>query len=212
MVPNFFWDYVRRPQKVGSKKDADLENVPLSAGHEILFDNLCNVEGKHDYFERFDVRNDEDDDDLVYVVSSTFGGEDCDGDLRIDDNEGPGEVDDWKQLDESSRDVKIGESLKRLGNVRKKCMSKDILCDMLGVDGDKAVVGEKEAQEEKLKKERQKLNILYLSVLHFDRKMKKRRQNHDTNLSKSTNKTFTRKSYRWRDRFDEIRREKNSKV
>ena len=91
-------------------------------------------------------------------------------------------------------------------------MSKDILCDMLGVDGDKAMVGEKEAREEKLKKERQKLNILYLSVLHFDRKMKKRLQNLDTNLSKSTNKTFTQKSYSWRDRFDEMRREKNSKV
>ena len=204
MVPNFFWDYVQRPENVGSQADKELENVELSDGHKILFQQLCKTDEQQNYFETFDARDDEDDDDLVSVVSSTFGSDDEDDSLELDDEEGPGDGDDWGDLDGPSRDVKIGDSLKRLGNVAKKCMSKHILSDMLGVDGDKVMVNVKEAREDKLKKELRKLNTIYMSVLHFDRKMKKRLTNLNQSLHESKTKTYSRKSYDWRDRYDEI--------
>ena len=95
MVPNFFWDYVKRPLNVGSKKDKELEKAELAPGHKILFNNLCKTDDQQNYFEEFDAREDEDDDDLASVASSTCGSDVKDGGLNLDDDEEPGDVEDW---------------------------------------------------------------------------------------------------------------------
>ena len=123
----------------------------------------------------------------------SIGSDNKGGDLELVDEGEPGEVDNWGTLDAHSRDVKIGESLKRLGNVRKKVISKDILKDMLGVDGDVSMVGEKEARENRIRKETRKLNVIYMSVVHFDRKMKRRMEQLKMNTEKSKTNTYARK-------------------
>lgn len=177
MVPDFFWDYVKRPLNVGSKKDKELEKVELAPGQKSLFNNLCKMDDQQNYFKEFDAREDEDGEDLASVASSTYGSDVKDGELNLDDDEEPGDVEDWRNLDNEAWNVKIGDLLKNLGNARKKCTSKDILCDMLGLDGDRAMVNVKKAREEKLKKELRKLNTIYMSVLYFDMKMKKQMEN-----------------------------------
>jgi hypothetical protein len=197
---------------VGTDKDKNLEKVELSVGHKILFQQLCKGDDQIDYIEKFDSPDGEDDDDLASVTSSTFGSDDGNADLILEYVDGPGECDGWGDMDQVSRDIKIGDSLKRLGNTRKQCISKHILCDMLGVDGDVAMVGVKKKREEKLRKEVRKLNVVYMSVMHFDRKMKKRIHVLKESLAKSKTKTFTRLSYGWRDKYDALMCEKRKKI
>ena len=91
-------------------------------------------------------------------------------------------------------------------------MSKDIFKDILGVDGDVAMVGEKEARENRIQKESRKLNVIYMSVVHFGRKMKRRMEALKINTEKSKTKTYARKSYGWRDWYDALmKRKRNNK-
>ena len=80
------------------------------------------------------------------------------------------------------------------------------------MDGDRVMVNVKKAREEKLKKELRKLNTIYMSVLHFDMKMKKRVENLRASIAKSKTNTFVRKSYNWRDRYDELMCAQRSKT
>ena len=52
---------------------------------------------------------------------------------------------DWEELNEKDRDESISNSLKKLGNVKKKLMSAFILKDMLGSDGEFSLQGIKES-------------------------------------------------------------------
>ena len=73
------------------------------------------------------------------------------------------------------------------------------------------MVGVKKKREDMLRKEVRKLNVVYMSVMHFDRKMKKRLQNLNHCLAQSKAKTYVRKSYVWRDTYGAIMREKREK-
>ena len=48
MEPNFLGDLISRPTDVGRQKDKDLETVELSAGHKILFQQLCKGEDEQE--------------------------------------------------------------------------------------------------------------------------------------------------------------------
>ena len=80
------------------------------------------------------------------------------------------------------------------------------------MDGDRVMVNVKKAREEKLKKELRKLNTIYMSVLHFDMKMKKRMENLRASIANSKTNTFARKSYNWRDRYDELMCDQRNKT
>ena len=204
MTPNFFWNYVKRPLNVGSKKDKANEHPEITAAHRNLFQQLCTTEG-HNQFEDFDLPSDEDDDDLVSVVSSCMGSLDGDGGLDVEDEEGPGEQEeDWERLNEKDKDARHSESLKHLGNVKKKCMSLNIMKDMLGFDGDHALKDIKKWREKKVAKERRKINMIFLAYIYFNKKMKERRKRLLDSLNKSKNGTFPRREYGWRDQFDAI--------
>ena len=141
--------------------------------------------------EEFDSRDNEDDDDVVSMLSRTFGGDDKDGELKLNEEEMPGDVDEWTELDAKSCDIKIGDSLKILGNARNKCMSKDILSNMLGKDGDAVMDSVNEDREKKVQKEVRKLHMIYMSTLHFDRKMKERVENLQVGLGESLKGTYS---------------------
>ena len=83
-------------------------------------------------------------------------------------------------------------------------MSKNILKDMLGVDGDMAVKDIKIWREKKLAKEQRKINLIFIACIHFNKEMKQRRKRLTDNLNNSKNGTFARRQYWWRDKFDEI--------
>lgn len=192
MTPDFFWNFVKKPKNVGSKKEKDREKPVLSAAHRYLFDQLCPPAG-HTAYEEFDVPGDEDDDDVISVVSSAFGGGN-EGEQEMEDLEGPGTADkDWSRLDAKELDSQIGESLKHLGNVQKKCMSKNILKDMLGKDGANAIKDIKVWREKKLAKEAQKISMIFLACIHFNKKMKIRCARLKNNHAHSKAGTFSRR-------------------
>ena len=60
------------------------------------------------------VVDEDDDDDLTSITSSTFGSERGDADLVLEDVDGPGDSDDWCTLDDESRAIKIDKPLKSL--------------------------------------------------------------------------------------------------
>ena len=90
-------------------------------------------------------------------------------------------------------------------------MSKDTLSDILRKDGYAVMDDAKKDKEKKVQNEVRKLNVIYLSVFHFDRKMKKMVENLKVRLDKLPKGTYSQKTYAWRDRYDEITREKGSK-
>ena len=47
---------------------------------------------------------------------------------------------------------------------------------MLGADGDMTLKNVKEKHDKSLKKEKRKMDLLYLSINHFEQKMKERRK------------------------------------
>ena len=108
----------------------------------------------------------DEDDDAVSVVSSCMGDRSFDRTSTATDNDGPAgndDVDD-KQRDEIVQDENSSESLKKLGNVKRKEMSKFILKDLLGSDGEIAVRGIKSKHLKQLKREQMQINQVYHTV------------------------------------------------
>ena len=79
-----------------------------------------------------------------------------------------------------------------------------ILKDILGVDGDLMLVKIKEDRAKKVAVEKRKLDLLYLDVNHFERKMKKRRCILEVNIERSKKKTYVKKEYWWKNKYEEL--------
>ena len=110
-------------------------------------------------------------------------------------------------LGDATRNETFDESLKKLGNVRKKRMSKDILKDMLGDDTALLVKDIKKNHDKALKKEKRKLDSVYIAVKHFENKMEKRRTMLKENIRKSVEKKYERKEYCWKSDYDDMMKE-----
>ena len=180
----------------------------MEGAEKELFGVLCNVERKDD--DSFEVDMECDDDENISIASSCVGDRSANGNAEVDDVDGPADgdddvVQDWETLDENDRSAKISETLKKLcGNVKKKRMSTHILKDVLGADGARASKGLGKKHTKKLRREKRKIESVYVAVKHFDEKMKKRRTMLHDNLQKSKTETFTRGTYWWRDKYSNI--------
>ena len=122
------------------------------------------------------------------------------------DNDGPAGNDDMddEQRDEIEQDETAAESLKKLGNVKRKEMSKFILKDLLGSDGEIAVRGVKSKHLKQLKRERMQINQVYRAVKYFKMKMDRRRILLKKNIKESRENTYPRRKYLFIDEYDEI--------
>ena len=79
-------------------------------------------------------------------------------DLAEEEEHTPNDVEPWESLNDDVRELKIENSLKKVGNVRKKKMSKLILKDMLGKDGKNQLKQIKKKHEKTLKRKRKKID------------------------------------------------------
>jgi len=187
----------------GSQRDASKEEVAKTAAEQQLFDRLCKTdEERNDDYADFEAPPD--DDDLVSFVSSCVEGGGRDGADGIDkDADGPADVEEepWENLNEDDRKEKIAETMKKLGNIKKKLSSPNILKDMLGADGKKVEKKIQAAHEKQLIKKKRKLDMIEIAVNHFEQKMKKRRTLLAENTTKSVKQQYERKSYSWRDAY-----------
>ena len=211
MAEGFFWNFVQRPTNVGSDRDAEKEKVPFTLAESALYDRLCkSAEDRADYDE-FEVDVEGDDDDNISVVSSCVGSIGRGGDACVDDTNGPDDSEDWEMMGETERNETFDESLKKLGNVRKKRMSKHILKDMLGDDTALLVKDIKKNHDKALKKEKRKLDTVYIAVKHFENKMEKRRSMLKENIRKSVGKKYENKEYSWKSDYDDMMKEIRAK-
>ena len=135
---------------------------------------------------------------------------DKEGDINVADGNGPVDNVDWEHLNEKDRDDKIDDALKHMGNVKKRKMSDNILCDMLGKDGLKGLEKFKAKRQKKLAKEEHKIDLIYTAVRYFDMRMKKRQEYLLENIKKSVDKTYNTTHPSWKISYDTIKGNKYS--
>lgn len=123
-------------------------------------------------FIEFNLSTEEDDDDDV-SRGSTVNGDTDELDQNIVDAD-----EDLAGNDESQekKPLSVSDSLKRLGSVRKKAMSKNILCDMLGSDGGAMMKNLIKSHRKSLWRDKQKLQRIVHAVQFFERRMNQRRE------------------------------------
>ena len=73
---------------------------------------------------------------------------------QTEEEDRPADANNWENLKEDDRSDKIEDALKHLGNVRKKKMSPNILKDLLGDDGNRAITGIKKNHENLMHREK----------------------------------------------------------
>ena len=218
MTNRFFWDYVSGKKGVGSETDKDKEKVALGGADKELFSVLCSTDGERRDDDSFEMDIEEDDDENISIVSSCVGGMSENGTVEVEDTDGPGDgkdevEEDWETLNDDDRTTKISETLKKLcGNVKKKRMHANILKDVLGADGLHAIKGLGKKHTKKLRREKRKIESIYVAVKHFDEKMKKRRIMLHDNLKKSKDNTYSKPKYCWRDKYNAMVKEKREEA
>ena len=89
-------------------------------------------------------------------------------------------------------------------------MSKIILKDLLGVDGDHALKDLKKAREKKLKRNKRRIDEIYFAVTHFEDKCRKRRTNLKALAEQSKAGTYSRHRPKWEEEYRSIMNERSN--
>ena len=95
-------------------------------------------------------------------------------------------------MNKGDKETNISSNLKKLNNIKKRLMSKHTLKDMLGDDGNHAILNIEKRHKKVLRKERMKINDIYQAVKYFNQMFGKRRQLLKTNFQKSKERMWSR--------------------
>ena len=125
-------------------------------------------------------------------------------DVVMDDDNGPADLVGWENLNEHEKDIKIGDSLKHMGNVKRRKMSKLIMADMLGIDGAATLKDLKKNREKALAHENRKIDNIYLACRFFDKRMQTRREMMRLKTQQSIAGNYTTREYDWKNDYEEI--------
>ena len=134
------------------------------------------------------------------------------GSIGAEDEDAPDSAEPWETLSEEVCQLKIDDSLKKLGNVRKKKMSKLSLKDILGNDSKNQLKGIKQKHEEKLRRKQKKIEDVHRFVEMYENKMAERRKVLLDNISKSEQNAFDRKNYWWKEEYKKYIAQKKSRT
>ena len=83
-------------------------------------------------------------------------------------------------------------------------MSKHILKDFLGTDGRAELKGLEEKWQRKKARRERRIDEIFQSVLHFERKMTKRREVLRRNLTHSQKGTYNKNKQWWKEEYQNI--------
>ncbi len=210
MTDSFFWNLVERPTNVGATKHHDKEKVERTAAEEAIYNIVCRTDAeRNDTDVGFDADSDNDNES---VVSSCMGSiASRTSNLVEDDVDTPEGDDGWERLEETEPRETIGQSLKHLGNVKKRPMSSLILKDLLGSDGALATKDIKKGHVKSIRKAKRRIDGIYDAVNYFEEKMGKRMKQLDVNIEKSTQKSYKRRRCEWRTEYKVTMTEKRSR-
>ena len=106
------------------------------------------------------------DDALIASMASTCCGSQATAKKHIqpEEDECPGKEKDWENCDKEVRPEKIEDTLKHLGNVKKRKLSPMILKDVIGDDGVHCLSCIKKSIEKLLKREVRKIKEIHIAV------------------------------------------------
>ena len=123
MTPDFFWNNVQKPKKVGTPKAHDYENPEMTPAKKLIFSRLCGSEDDRDDFDDFELETGKDDDDMLSQASSCFERSDSGRNhVAVSYNDGPADEDgdetkppipDWELLTETEKEGQISDNLKK---------------------------------------------------------------------------------------------------
>ena len=133
---------------------------------------MCNTKSGQDYFKIFNTLFDVDDDDLAFIVGNYFVSVGNGSRIDVLEKVSPRDAEDWEVINEYDRKTSITNSLKLIENTRKKCMSQNIMMDILGKYG-AGLLKDMKSRGDVVKIETHNFCV-HLSVIHFDQKMNER--------------------------------------
>ena len=126
----------------------------------------------------------------------------------IDDPSGPaGDIAEWSNIDDDTRDERINDTLKHFGNVGKRAMSKLILKDLLGKEAMASIKGMKKKRGQSLRRDKRKFEVIDASLTHFDEKMSKRRKKLHECIVHSKEKSYVLQKKWWIDEYNKVMNE-----
>lgn len=209
---DFFWQHVDRPKSVGTKADKAKETVTIVLGKKRLHSVLCQAEDVREDLGlgEFEMEKDDEDNECTSIMSSRAGSIANDAEFR---NHGLNmdSDDDDNDKDEMTEEALVS-GLKLLGNVKRRKMSPLIHKDLLGVDGQVAMVGTKKTYSKELAREQSKLYMMRIWNGHFDRKMDKRMKQLKLRQNESKLGTYKCHKFNWREVYSEVMIEKRDTV
>ena len=199
MHSEFFWLLISPRKSVGSEKDQAKERVEIDTAENNLFDILCSVDDSKHY-DTYDS-----DDKEVSNSSSCFGSTGSNENPRVEDEDRL----DWDVLDEETRRIQIANSLKRLGNVKRRKISPHILTDYMSSEFHEGLTAMKKNYEDSVRREKMRVNSVFRAVVYFEKKMKTRRELLTESIKRSEGKSYSKPHYSWRERYEQIMKEKH---
>ena len=167
-----------------------------------MFDVLCHNEEERNDYQEYEVDVSGDDDENFSIVSS------CVGSCASGEAFNPEE--DWESLNETERDSKVSEALKKLGNVRKRPMNSNITKDFYEAAGKKAMKDVKRNHEKLVRKEILQINSIFRAVRYFESKMRVRRWRLQKCIDDSVAQTYKKVEYAWRDEIEKLMEEERA--
>ena len=107
-------------------------------------------------------------------------------------------------MNKGDQETNISSNLKKLNNIKKRLMSKHILKDILGDDGDHTILNMEKAHKKVSREERMKINDIYRAVKILNQMFGKRREFLKTNLQKSKDRTYAKPKHACGDTYDRM--------
>jgi hypothetical protein len=135
---------------------------------------------------------------------NTFNMARDDGSVAVEDVEGPGNAEGWENVEQDNdfEDDNVNAAMKR-GRMKKHPVSIAILKDILGVDGDLAMVNEAKRHEKNKAQKKRPFEMIEVACIHFDSMMAKKCKllEEDTKLAKEGK--YKSMNYDWIGEYDE---------
>ena len=206
LTHNYFWDVVPRPKTTHSEKNKKKESGTMSQSDGRYFSNTCQSKLERDNAVSGDCATFGDSGEKLESMASTNVSSCSVGYVGNILNEEE-DLTDWETLDDVDVQVRpetIKESLNHLGNDKKWSMSAHVLKDHLGEDAMDMVENIKSQHDEKCRREKQKIGMIYSCCKQYDDWYMLQKAELEKSIQISKSNTFIPRVYTWRDKYNKI--------
>jgi hypothetical protein len=206
---DYFWKHVVVPKAEGTEKDKSRDTVSekleMAALHQVLF------EPEKVYSRRVDDNESKElaspsthARDFDNMSLNTFNMDRGDRSVGVADENGPGNIEGWENVEDGDEvvDDNVNAAMKH-NKMKRHPVSPNILKDILGVDGDLAMINEAKRHEKNKLEKKRPFEMIEVSCIYFDSQLAKKCKHvkEDTELAKEGN--HRRMAYEFLRDYDE---------